>query len=155
MHIENREGCRIVFKSTFTSNWSARSLFQYFTLSLRQGLDELLPPKSFQNEEACMYDVSTIQFSSTKNITNMLLEIWLNPVAFGTEDNNQWISCRIWGFHNVGCNSTDYTASYPRRWYASMNLFFISVRFELCRVKLVDLLSALPLAYVEWDKSRI
>jgi hypothetical protein len=60
-----------------------------------------------------------------------------------TGNNKSCNSCRIWGCHlltrwfaelffdpedggntilrNVGCNSTDYTASYPRRWYSSCN----------------------------------
>jgi hypothetical protein len=77
-----------------------------------------------------------------------------------SDEFNLLLICRIWGFHsggykafhqlnrwfaelffdpedggdkflrNVGCNSTDYTASYPRRWYSAVNLF-VNRNFDL------------------------
>jgi hypothetical protein len=55
---------------------------------------------------------------------------------FGPEDGGDKF------LRNVGCNSTDYTASYPRRWYSSLSInvvWYDDVELSECTAKELDL----------------
>jgi hypothetical protein len=55
---------------------------------------------------------------------------------------------------NVGCNSTDYTASYPKRWYSSYFILFpfiVLFKYSVCGVYHIFT----PFAYCVRNRVRI